>query len=498
MCVGVRLKGIKEVSIVFFVSIFGVLLFSGFVPADANVSVEIETTGDVISEHYINAGGNAYLYVNGVNWTQYNPNYIAEHEELWGANGISMGTLENIFKKLEKSVRGEDVELTPKEYNILLSILGITDAEIGNFYVNELAPIFESHHQQIQSNIYEIEAFYRTLEKVHPDIYCESRQEVMKEHGLPSVKCGLHSKQCYNGRFYLHEGGLDYCIHTDEGHSEDGMGIHIKDVKVYDSDENSLTPIEITLYNDGEKTLKPIIKVYVKKNDMLLGKFEQEVDEVVGTKTYVLAWDNAGLKAGDYDLKVIVDLDKKEIINYAKFKILPEGTLQKNGEITSLKIVGEPYVGHEVAIETKIKNLGEIPSAFKVKADIYKDGKFVKHLESEKVLIEPNETQTFSLSYEVDELGEYEVKVRSNHNMEDAVIFKAIPSTPTGRFLTSPEVGIGSILLIVLSLYGMRYAYHKKKGYIKQSKPEIIPKNYKKIVKNGKKNGKKGTFVLVC
>ena len=462
------------------------VLFSGFVLADVDVTMNIETTGDVNSENYISTNGTVYLYVNGVDWTNV-PQYITEREPKWSNNGLNLGGIEALVDKINRYRNGEEVELTDKEYNILLSLLGITDAEISDFYNLQISPILESHYNQILSNLYEIEATYRTFEKLYPDIYCESRQEVMKEHGLKSVKCGLHSKQCYNGRFYPHEGGLDYCIHTDEGHSEDGMEIHLKDLKVYDSDAESISPIEITLYNQGEKTMKPLVKVYIKKLDVVLGSFEQELDEVEGTKTYIIAWDNSGMKPGEYDLKVIVDLDKKEIIKYATFEILPPGTLQKDGEIVSVELVNKPLVNYETKIETMIKNTGDKPTAFKVRGDIYKDGEKAEHIETPYQLLEAGETKPFYLTYKIPDLGEYEVKVKSNHNMEDAIIFEAIPSTATGRFLTSPGIGVGSIFLLVFALYGLRYAYHRKKGYTKGKIEVVVPQNYRKIISKKKK-----------
>ena len=428
-------------------------------------------------------------------------NYVTGSEEGWNDNGISMGELEELIEKMEKYRNGEKVELTKREYSILMSLLGIIDAEIGDFYDLNIGPVFESHYNQILSNLYEIEALYRTLEKVYPDIYCESRQEVMTKYGLKSVVCGLHSKRCYNGKFYSHENGLNYCIYTDEGHSEDGMNIHLKNIKVYESDQNSLTPIEITLFNQGEKTMKPILKVDIKKLEKTLGHFEYEMEEVEGEKTYVVAWDNSGLEAGEYTLRATVYLDKKEILEDVDFEILKEGSLAKEGEIVSLKLNNQPLAHYETVIETVIKNHGSIPTAFKVRGDVYRDGEKVDYIESQKILVNPGETEPFYMTYKIPDLGEYDVIVRSNHNMEEVIVFDAIPSTPTGRFMTSPSGGMfGLLTIIIIALYGTRFLYHKR-NKMEYGKIELvkIPKNYRRLITKKtrkKKTGRKGTVKL--
>lgn len=492
------------------------IFFSGFALAEVNMTTNIKTTGDVLTETNINNTGDTYVYINGVDWSGL-PDYIGEHEEHWGNNGIDAEDLAEILEKLEKYRKGENVELTKREYNILMSLLSITDAEIMDFYGSKIAPVFESHYNQILSNVYEIESAYRTLEKLYPDVYCESRQEVMKKYGLKSVKCGLHSKQCYNGKFYPHEGGLDYCIYTDEDRSEEGMKIRLKDIEIYDSEEDGLTAFEIDMFNQGEEAFSPVISVDIKKWENILGHFEQELEELGpgSSSKYFIAWDNSMLKTGDYTVRAVVYLGKKEIIKEVDFTILPKGTLIKNGEIVSLKLKNQPLTYYDVTIETVIKNHGSIPTAFKVTGDIYKDGEKVDYIESQKVLIKSGEIELLQMTYKIPDLGEYEIEVKSNDNMQDMLVFEAVPTTPTGRFMSSPGAAVfGLLLILVIGLYGSRFLYHKidRKGTIEFVKPYRVKKvtktrtntksagakrkvtTKKKVIKKkSKKTGKKTT-----
>jgi len=360
--------------------------------ADLDMSVTVETDqnvtyqqtivadGDVISQHQIMAGGDSIIIVNGVDWTQYNPNYIASSELKWGDNGLDTKLIAELMEKLESYRNGEDVELTTSEYNLLMSLLSLSDAEIVDFYNSQISPVLDSHYNQILTNMYEIEAAYRTFEKLYPDVYCESRQEVMKKYGLKSVTCGLHSKRCYNGKFYPHEGGFDYCVYT-EG-PEEGMGIHLKDIKIYDSEEKSLTAFVVELYNQGENGFKPVLKADINKLENKLGHFEQELEELKPgeSKTYYVAWDNTGIEPGDYTAKATIYLGKKEILEDVDFTILPKGSLVKNGEIVSVELKNEPLTFNEVVIETQIKNYGDVPTAFKVSGEVYIDGERIGRL----------------------------------------------------------------------------------------------------------------------
>ena len=492
--------------------LFSIILVSSFSLADLDMSVTVETDqnvtyqqtifadGDVISQHDIIAGGESIIIVNGVDWTQYNPNYIASSELKWGDNGLDTKLIAELMEKLESYRNGEDVELTTSEYNLLMSLLSLSDAEIVDFYNSQISPILDSHYNQILTNMYEIEAAYRTFEKLYPDVYCESRQEVMKKYGLKSVTCGLHSKRCYNGKFYPHEGGFDYCVYT-EG-PEEGMGIHLKDIKIYDSEEKSLTAFVVELYNQGENGFKPVLKADINKLENKLGHFEQELEELKPgeSKTYYVAWDNTGIEPGDYTAKATIYLGKKEILEDVDFTILPKGSLVKNGEIVSVELKNEPLTFNEVVIETQIKNYGDVPTAFKVSGEVYIDGEKIGTTESAYVLIKPGETEPLLMGYKLQDMGEYEVEVKSNENMQDTIVFEAVPTTVTGRFLSSPGPGLFAFLLILVAgLYGARFFIQRMDrkgtvGVIEFVKP--LPQKIKitrKATKARKKSIKKTT-----
>lgn len=489
--------------------LLSIIFVSGFSLADTSMEVTLVTDqnvtyqqaiiadGDVVSQHDIMAGGDSVVIINGVEWTQYDPGYIAKSESKWGDNGLEEWELKELMEKLEAYRNGESVEITDDEYDILTSLLALSDAEIIDFYNSQISPILNSHSNQITSSMYEIEAAYITFEKLYPDIYCESRQEVMKKYGLKSVKCGLHSKQCYNAKFYPHEGGLDYCIYTDE-RPEGGMDIRLEKIRIYDSEENSLTAFEVVLYNQGEEAFSPVLKVDVKKWENTLGHIEQELEELGPgeTRTYFVAWDNTGMEPGEYNAKATVYLGKKEILMESAFTILPEGSLVRDGEIVSIGLGNEPLTYQDTVIETAIKNQGEIPAAFQVTGEVYKDGELIETLQSPKILIKSGETEKLPMVFRVPDIGEYEVLVKSNDNMEDMFVFEAVPSTITGRFMASPGEGvIGFIFALAVALYGTRYLNqrrHKSEKYV-----VTIPGNLKQMIihSGGKKS--KGTIEFI-
>ena len=456
-----------ERGLVLFISVvFFSVLFVSFVLADADVYVGIETDGNVNTTTNINNTGDTRVWINGVEWSGL-PYYIEENEDFWSRDkGWEARDIEELLDKLTSFMNGEDVELTKDEYNILMYLFAISDNEINSFYQNELTPILDSHKNQIQSNIYEIEAFYRTMEKLHPEIYCESRKEVADMYGLKSFKCGLHSKTCYNGKYYVQqEGGFDFCIYSDdEGRTEKGMDIHVREMEIPNSEENSLTPLLIEFYNQGNETLRPTITGKIMKYEDVLDEFTQEVGEVPvkETKRVIVAWDNEEVEPGEYMARITVSLGKKEILNDIYFDVLEEGSLTNDGEILSIDF-GQARTYENLEINVLVKNNENEARIFEISGEVYKNGEKIDSVTSEKRAIDEGDVVPVPINYEVGGLGEYEVRVKLN-NQEETMTFSPEPTTPTGRFLTSPPsvkaIIIGIALLLFAGIY--RFKFYKK------------------------------------
>ncbi|MCD6477941.1 MAG: hypothetical protein J7K87_02975 [Candidatus Aenigmarchaeota archaeon] len=459
---------------IFLVSFLFILsFFSSSALAEVNMTIDIDTTGDVDSVSNINTDGNVRVWINGVEWSgelESIENYIVQNQGTWSKDtGLETSDIADILDRLARYRKGEDVGITQDEYNILISLLGLSDDEISDFYNNKLGPILNTHRDRIQSNIYEIEALYRTMEKLHPDVYCESRKEVMKEYGLRSVVCGLHSKVCYNGNFNLAERGFDFCVYSDAmGFSERGMNIHVESIKIPDSEENSLTPVAIEFFNEGDETLKPKVKIDVKQLDVLKYSFETELEEIPirdGKLVYTLeprliSFDNSKLKPGKYTAKVIISLGKKEIYDDVDFNILKKGTLKMNGEMTSIES-GKPLNHKNLQINVFVKNNMNIPRAFKVRGEVYRNGEKIGDLVTEERVIGSGDTQPLPVTYNIDGLGDYKINFVLN-GQKESFTFSPEPTTPTGRFISSPTGGLIG-LAVLFGLFGSRFYFGKKR-----------------------------------
>jgi len=474
-----------ERGLVLFLSIvlFSVI-FVGFVLGDASVQVNIETDGDIITETNINNTGDTQVWINGVEWSDL-PDYIKENEGSWSRDrGWEAREIDELLDKLQRFMNGEEVDITEDEYNILLHLLWISDNEINSFYQNELTPILDSHKNQIQSNIYDIEAFYRTMEKLHPEIYCESKKEVMNKYFLKSVKCGLNSKYCYNGKYYAQqESGFDYCIYSDDmGMSEDGMDIHVRSIEIPDSEEKSLTPLVIEFYNQGEKTLKPVVKVKIMKLEDVLDTFDQEINEIPlkENKKVVLAWNNSKIEPGRYMARITIGLGKKEILDDVYFDVLKEGTLETDGKIMSID-AGKALTYEDLQINVMVKNNLDIARDYKLSGEVYKNGKKIEDITSMEKVIGAGDTIAVPIIYRVGGLGEYRIDVTLN-GQKESYTFSPEPTTPTGKFITSPspvKAGvIGFIAIVLVALYRVKFykKANKRKRIKTFSKRERIAK----------------------
>ncbi|MGC9310789.1 MAG: hypothetical protein ACP5E4_03650 [Candidatus Aenigmatarchaeota archaeon] len=417
---------------------------------------------EMTNEQVIYIDGEAYLsvsYNDGSSRIMELETYIQETEAEWRSNrGISMS---DVAKALENAARyrvGEDDYLSDEERAILGSVDTISRANIGEFYSSQIEPIndvLENHQKAITGNSYEIEALYRTLEKSDPDTYCQSRMEVAKKYGLPSVKCGLHSKRCYNGEVYIQEDGRDFCIRTDNDkdytpcYNTYGMCGSLAEVEVLESEAESYTPVRIVFSNPGEMTVNPLLRVEIQEEYTykVMKTFEEELGELKEgeVKEFISYVDNSGLDAGKaYTFFITVSSGRKDILEKIVYKIYPRGTFERLGELSA--DISPAAYKKEATITGTYTNLAKQPYSIALVAEVFLDGKIHDRVESSSVAFRPGEAKNISLAYTPDEVGNYTVlvKVRGTE-MKETLKFLIEKPTLTGLFVqavkTLPESG---------------------------------------------------------
>ena len=171
--------------------------------------------------------------------------------------------------------------------------------------------------------------------------------------------------------------------------------------------------IKVEFKNEGNVIAKPNIAVTITKNGKLVDSF---IHDETGIKpdtedTITVLWNTTEQRTGDYTADVEVSLGGEVLANKnLPFKILPFGTLTRQGELTSLTTEGDPLVGRMIKILADFENTGKIDSRATFKGEVYRDGEFIDVIESDEMLVGIGETGRLTSYYKILSPGKYVVK----------------------------------------------------------------------------------------
>ncbi|MCD6398289.1 MAG: hypothetical protein J7L08_00005, partial [Candidatus Aenigmarchaeota archaeon] len=188
------------------------------------------------------------------------------------------------------------------------------------------------------------------------------------------------------------------------------------------------------------------------------------------SKKVVLAWNNSKVEPGRYMARITVGLGKKEILDDIYFNVLKEGSLKMDGKIISIES-GKALTYRDLQIDVMVKNNLDIARDYQLSGEVYRNGKKIEDVESMEKIIGSGDTQPVPIIYKVGGLGEYKIDITLN-GQKESYTFSPEPTTPTGKFITSPspvKAGvIGFIMIIVAALY--RVKFYKKTDKRKETK----------------------------
>jgi hypothetical protein len=400
--------------------------------SDVALYNEIHSEGDVNSYNYIAADGSVEVFINGENINEKSElaltetalmaEYIGSRESEWlkDSSGIGIYEVARAFERIINYRAGETNYL-PETDRLLMNYIGIlTYSDARDYFeknIGERDSALDAFYEAIQKNSYEIEALYRTLEKSDPDTYCKSRIEVAEKYGLASVKCGLHSKICYNGELNLQEGGRDFCVHTDDDkdyipcHNTLGNCGRLNEIFVLESEENSYIPIIFRFENPGTIALSPSIKVDLQKIDsnIVLKSYKEELFELLSgeEKTYRVYLDTSGIEPGRYELWISINSGRKEIIERQFYVIQKEGSIERQGDFY-FEAIG-PKEDGSVILKGDYLNSGDLPYNVRLDFSFYLNGEKIAQALSNPVYVKPGEVQALEFAYLGEDFGEYEI-----------------------------------------------------------------------------------------
>ncbi|CAD6491525.1 MAG: hypothetical protein ANIMEMIM_00155 [Candidatus Argoarchaeum ethanivorans] len=237
----------------------------------------------------------------------------------------------------------------------------------------------------------------------------------------------------------------------------------VKSITTTDIEIDYPLKIKVEFKNEGNVVAKPKIAVAITKSGELVDSF---VHDEAGIKPdcedmVTVLWNTTEQGTGDYTTDVAVSLGEELLTTKSlPFKILPFGTLTRQGELTSLVTEGEPMISRVIKIFADFENTGKIDSRATFKGEVYRDGEFVDVIESDEMIVEVGETSRLTAYYKILSSGRYVVKgcvlYEGKETGTEEILFDVASTNSKSGTFDIPGFS-GSILIIAIMLICFMY-----------------------------------------
>ena len=164
--------------------------------------------------------------------------------------------------------------------------------------------------------------------------------------------------------------------------------------------------------NTGNVDLQPDVAVVVraKGSDVDVLSAVTQAIRPADIGKLIATWDTHRFEVGDYTAKITakagaVSIGERTI----NFRLVPEGTLRRNGELRDLKVTTPPSVGGAARVVAEFANTGEIDAEATFRGELWRDGKLVGDVASPALLVDPGSLGELSFTVPTPERGDYKV-----------------------------------------------------------------------------------------
>ena len=185
------------------------------------------------------------------------------------------------------------------------------------------------------------------------------------------------------------------------------------DISTRDTEVGYPQRTEVVFKNTGNVVATPQIDVEITKDDKFIDSLtfaEAEVG-VESLETITTEWNTTGKEPGDYSANVTVSLGGEVLATKElPFKLLPVGTLSRQGSLTDLSYDGNTSVGKTLKILATFRNTGEIDTKAKLVGEVYVDGDLVDTISSEELLVPVSDTGVLTAYLKMEQDGSYTIK----------------------------------------------------------------------------------------
>lgn len=186
----------------------------------------------------------------------------------------------------------------------------------------------------------------------------------------------------------------------------------IDSVTVLDTEMSFDLPIEVNFKNTGNVVEKPEVTVAILKDGVRIDRITYSDTPVRANTigTIQMEWDTAGREIGEYTAQVTAALEGKVVgEEEVEFKILPLGTMTRNGMLTGLSYEGNAVPGGILKVVGTFLNNGQIETKAKLVGEVYKDGTLVDTIDGDEFSVLVNEKEELVSYIDIGDAGEYEI-----------------------------------------------------------------------------------------
>jgi hypothetical protein len=172
--------------------------------------------------------------------------------------------------------------------------------------------------------------------------------------------------------------------------------------------------INTVFKNTGNVVVKPKIEITILKDNATITSFIHESTKVRPTSNepIIVEWNTTSKDIpDDYKAKVVVSLDDRVVkADEVSFKILPVGTITRQGNLTSISIEGEPAIDAVAIVKAVFQNTGIIETPAKFSAEVYKDNKLIETLSSDELTVQKYKGIVLTSYLKIISPGKYLIK----------------------------------------------------------------------------------------
>lgn len=193
----------------------------------------------------------------------------------------------------------------------------------------------------------------------------------------------------------------------------------VERVVALDTEVNFPMRFSVYFVNTGNVIARPEIRVNITKDGEPLDSFTFDKAEVaIGGERKIIPveWDTTKERAGDYAAHVEIWLGGKHVTEQdVTFKLMPYGTLTRDGIFSDLSYEGRPGLDTLLKVKASFANTGQADTPAKFVAEIFKDGALIDTIESQEIVVPITQSAVLTAYLKNLEPGLYEIKGHVNY-----------------------------------------------------------------------------------